>query len=334
MREHSKTSCSTSQYITITEFMWGRSGNHMISFSHGLWFANKFNATLIVPSYMHNLFEVFNTSLAQSLYCYTLQPPKGNNKLIEITSEDMFFGFKVYQDDRWKSMLGPFTDATRVEISRHFLRVYASLWSNPHENIIRAATHLITNHLDGNFQFSSVHIRHFEGGCSKVMGHVTKPSDFSDKEMPMDAPEWRTVLTKWHPLCDMEYQFVNGITTMHKRNASKLFVAHDTRGNIGPYQEHNAVFSSNLQVDDLKAGYDIKFLDMYMCMQSDFFVMNPRSTFSLQIMVVRLILGLTSVPTLRNNDIFVQKVPEELERANRTLWITWDSMMTAIVTDI
>lgn len=328
---HRKT-CSTSQYIIITEIQWGRTGNQLIALTHGVWFAEKFNATLVVPKYMHNVFEPFDTTVLQSLFCYSLQDPPSDAKRIEITSEEMFFGFKVYLDDRWKNVLGPFTDNTRIEISRYLLRFYAALWSSPKDVIVRAAEYLVSNHLNGNFQYSSVHMRQLEGGCSKVMGHVSKPTDFSDKELPMNREEWKTNLHKWHPLCDMDYEFINAVFTMHKRNGSFIFVAHDARSDVRTYVAHNAVVSSLIQNDELKAGYDIKYLDMFMCINSDFFVLNPRSTFSLQIMATRLILSLPSVPTIHNNDIFLQKVPEELESNGRNfLWITWDSMLEAIL---
>lgn len=324
--------CSKTKYIIITEIQWGRTGNQLISLTHGVWFADKFDATLVVPKYMHNVFETFDTTLLQSIFCYTLEDAPNDAEKVEITSEDMFFGFKVYQNDQWKNSLGPFTDSTRIELSRYLLRFYSSLWSSPKKILIDAATHLVNNYLHGNFQYSSVHMRRLEGGCSKVMAHVTKPSDFSPQELPMDRAEWKTVLHKWHPLCDMDYEFVNAVFVLHKRNGSLVFVAHDLHSDVTAYREHHAILSSMIQKEELKVGYDIKYLDMFMCINSDFFVLNPRSTFSLQIMAMRLILSLPSVPIIRNNDIFLQKVPEDLENAHRNLWITWDSMVAAILT--
>lgn len=325
--------CSSDRFIIITEYPFGRTGNQILSFTNGVYFADKLNSTLVIPNYMHHLFESFNTSVTSSLFCYTLSGPPNDAKKIEITSEEMFFGFQVFSNAALNSDLGPFTDATRVDLSKYLLRVYSSLWGNPHQKIVSAAEHIIRNYLNGNFQYSSVHLRQLEGGCSKVMAHVTKPSDFSPTELPMTAPEWHTNLHKWHPLCDMDYNFVNAVLEMHKRNSSKIFAAHDAHSDISAYRNHGAVFSSHIQEAELKSGYDVKYLDMFMCIHSDFFVLNPRSTFSLQIMVVRLLLSLSSVPSIKDNDIFLQKVPEDLKKYNRSLWITRDSLIDAILND-
>ena len=45
---------------------------------------------------------------------------------------------------------------------------------------------------------------------------------------------------------------------------------------------------------------------MLVAMMSQLFVLNPRSTFSWEIFVVRECLGLPSLPVLRTKDLYVQ----------------------------
>jgi hypothetical protein len=112
-------------------------------------------------------------------------------------------------------------------------------------------------------------------------------------------------------------------------------VAHDGAGDVDSYRKHGAVFSSVLEQAhlvtaakmDSKAKY--KFVDMFVAMHGDLFVLNPRSTFSWQIYLIRVCLALQSVPVMRNNDLFMQKLPEELVLGNRTVWVSWRSVVEA-----
>ena len=55
-----------------------------------------------------------------------------------------------------------------------------------------------------------------------------------------------------------------------------------------------------------KVGDDTKFLEMFTAIHSDFFIMNPRSTFSFEVYIIRTSLGLQSVPVMRNKDFFLK----------------------------
>ncbi len=52
---------------------------------------------------------------------------------------------------------------------------------------------------------------------------------------------------------------------------------------------------------------------MFLSIHSEFFILNPRSTFSWQIYIIRVILGLESVPVLEDFDVFVKTYsPQDL----------------------
>jgi hypothetical protein len=305
----------------------------MIEFTHGLWLSEKLSATLLVPSWMLDIFSPFNTSLAESHFCFTTKTsdiPK-NAKKYEVTSEDSFFAFKLFKDPMYQPLLPKLSDQTVNEISLFFLQVYASFWCCPHKKILQAAEYIVTQHLDGHFQYGAVHKRQLEGGCSKVLQANSKPSDFSPRQLPMQHPEWSGNLAQHHPLCEMSYSFLSETLALNGRNNSKVFVAFDGRGGIQDYVDSKrAVFSNVLDESHAfqQLSVDRKYVDMLVAIHSDFFLLNPRSTFSWQIYLVRLCLALPSVPILKTNDFYLQSADE---MKGRGLWVSWWSAMAALM---
>jgi hypothetical protein len=334
-----KKKCNLDNLVVVTEYQFGNTGNHIIEFAHGVWFAERMNATLVVPVWMADIFVPFNTTNLSNSYCYTLNTniPK-NIKPYEVTSEESYFLFKLFHDKNYIKYLPNMDNNTIADLSLHFLKVYASLWSSPLSEIRSASEWVINNHLEGNFRYTSVHKRQMEGGCNKILAHVTKPRvDFSPTELPLDRAEWSGNLNRNHPLCSMSLELVLDTQTLHHRNGSKIFVAYDGAGDVDSYRKHGAVFSSVLEhqqyvplvAPKIDGKAKAKFVDMFVAMHGDLFVLNPRSTFSWQIYLIRVCLALQSVPVVRTNDLFMQKLPEELVLGNRTMWVSWRSVVDA-----
>lgn len=322
--------CTDQSFVFISEYPFGNSGNHIISLTHGLWIAKKFNATLIVPNWIEASLKHFDLSVLQKGHCFTLDPkiPK-DKKLYEVTSEESFFVFQLFREP-YKSMLPSLSEETVASISRHFLRVYAALWSSPTPNIVAASEWIISNHLHGKFDFTSIHKRNLDGGCGKIMSENTKLADFSATEVPLNHSEWQGDLRRHHPLCEMSLDFVKSTMALHGRKGNDMFVAFDGQGDVSSYRRHKAVFSNVVEQHPEFGKMPMKFVDMFVAMQADLFIQNPRSTFSLQIYVVRTCLGLLSVPTLPGNDIYVQRIPYDLETAHRPLMVSWSSLQAAL----
>jgi len=80
----------------------------------------------------------------------------------------------------------------------------------------------------------------------QLLGDVTKPSDFTMGELPMDRVEWTGNLMKNHPLCDMPADFVNTTLTMHHKESHKMFISFDGRGDVTALRNMGAVFSTVL----------------------------------------------------------------------------------------
>jgi hypothetical protein len=167
------------------------------------------------------------------------------------------------------------------------------------------------------------------GGCSKVLGAKTVIADFSPAELPMSDAAWSSNLNKNHPLCDMTGTFVNNTIKMHSVNMNKLFISFDGRGDVSDLLSMGAVFSSILDKSKNSnlISVDKKFLDMFLAMNSRFFVLNPRSTFSWQVYLIRLCLGLESVPILKNKDVYVDN--EQEYGGLKGLWVGWLSVVEA-----
>ena len=142
--------CNKDKLLIVTEIPWGNSGNHIVSFTHMIYLAERMNATLIVPWWMTDILQPFNTSALNSYYCYTVNTviPNGITP-IEVTSEESYFSFILFHNPLFAPYLPPLNNETTAELSLHFLKVYAALWGYVLPDIREASEWLITNHLDG-----------------------------------------------------------------------------------------------------------------------------------------------------------------------------------------
>ncbi|KAJ1440140.1 hypothetical protein B484DRAFT_162535 [Ochromonadaceae sp. CCMP2298] len=319
--------CSKDRFVFISEHPYGNSGNHIVSLANTLWVAQQMNATLILPEWITSTLKPFNLSVLAQTFCFTLNPaiPKGTVNL-EVTSEDSFFAFKLFHQPPFT--LPPLSKTTVDAVSAHYVKVYAALWSNPDPSILQAADWLIHLHLLPSLHYSAVHKRSLDGGCGKIMTENTHVSDFDPKELPMDAPEWKGDLRAHHPLCEMTLSFANATMALHGHAGEPLFVAFDGQGDVSHYT--SSVFSSVVEGHERHKKTPRKYLDMLVAMHASLFVMNPRSTFSWQIFVVRTVLDLPSVPRLRS-DLYLQS-EAEVRGADRPLWVSWSSVGEAFDT--
>jgi hypothetical protein len=146
----------------------------------------------------------------------------------------------------------------------------------------------------------------------------------------MDAPEWKANLFVSHPICDMTARFASAILSMHNRTTNRLFVAFDGHGSIDDYVSINATIVRGAEFANVLENFrkETKFLEMFLAIHGEFFIMNPRSTFSFEVFVIRTVLNLVSVPVLKNHDFYV-KNPSTIDIKN-PLWVTFTSIETAV----
>lgn len=150
---------------------------------------------------------------------------------------------------------------------------------------------LVENKLGNSSMYTAVHKRYMEGECPEIYGRVSNVSDFSEADIPIEfLKDWKSS-SKLHPICSMTYDFVQAVQKMHNRNNQPLYLAWDGYGSIEDFQKNgNFVLSNQLDLNlfpEFRDPEKLKFLDMYMSIHSDLFIMNPRSTYSWQIFVVR-----------------------------------------------
>ena len=287
----------------------------------------------------------FNLSTLHECHCLRLTlPPEellpGNisaqfipdaskgHRIYGIESESAFFGFLLYRDPAISPLLPKYDEDLMKVLSRHYIRVYCALWSSPTQSIVDSTTYIISNFLNDSFKYSTVHKRAMEGGCSKVLSSL-KNSNFSSKELPMNNEEWFGDLKKRHPLCEMTGSFVADTLRMHERNNNTLFISFDGKGNVSSLKALGAVFSSVLESTTEYTHLERKFVDMHMAIHGDFFLLNPRSTFSWQVFLIRNCLRLESVPILTNTDVFVQDEREYGAMHRDRLWVSFVSVVEA-----
>jgi hypothetical protein len=329
---HKPTLCSNDVFVYISEYPWGNSGNHIISLTHGLWTAGRLNATFIIPNWIEASLKHFDLSILAESYCFTTDPavPSGKTNYA-VTSEESFFLFKLFRDKGlpYIPLLPALNEDTVIDISTHYMKIYASLWSSPTKNIVSAAAWIIENYLGSKFDYVSVHKRNLDGGCGKIMRENTQIADFSAAEIAMDSPEWSSDLAHHHPLCEMPIEFVRRTMALNNVTGRSMFVAFDGQGDVSSYRLHKAVFSTVMESHPEYHQMLMKYVDMFVAMLGELFIQNPRSTFSLQIYIIRVCLGLRSVPRVANNDIFLQRVPQDLIAADRPLWVSWLSLQRA-----
>jgi hypothetical protein len=332
--------CNHQKIIRITEIPFGNSGNNLIEFTHGLWVAKHLNGTLLVPHWIAHILKPFDTTLLRSMFCYVLldqfdeKNPPANTAFVDITSEDSFFLFKIFSMPEYKGMF-PELNSTMVSVmSEHFLLVYAALWSSALPHLVSSSIWIIENRMHNSLRYTSAHKRSLEGGCNKLMATSLDITEFSPYQLPMNNSEFwnKNTLAVNHPLCEMRANFVLETMTMNHRNGSQIFLAFDGRGDISDYEAIDVVLSKHFAgADKDKISAEMKFLDMFIAMHGDFFVLNPLSTFSWEIYLIRLCLGLESVPVVETRDIYFMTPTwwEYYKRRPTDWWVSWTSVIDA-----
>ena len=300
--------CSNEVFVTYsTPVGFGNTGNVMIEFIHSLWVARHVNGTLVVPKWMYeNSLIHFDLKVIKQAHCFTFdQHIPADKKVYSLVTEASFWALTWYRLGQWQSFnLPKYGPEAILEVSKMYLQVYAALWSSPHKHLHMAAMWVLEERLHADFSYVAIHKRLMEGYCQDHMAQHTVLSDFSAEELPMDSPEWSADLVQAHPLCQVTLDFVNRTLALHGRANRTMFLAWDGQGDISQFLQHGAVFSSELE--KVHGNSALKYVDMYLAMNAEFFILNPLSTFSFQIHGVRLCLGMPvshSAPLVVSRDL-------------------------------
>ncbi len=348
-----KYNCNQQKLLVMENIMFGRFGNQLMEITNGLWIARKTRRTLMLPSFIS--LKEFNTTLLSSLFCiipYNKGIRKKSNDSLVIEPLDIFYMWEFLKNKEFINLRYIFNDpfeydtspnkreiSPRIvdEISQLYVRVYSALWSHPIDSIYDSALWIIQHHLDNNLKYSSVHKRQLEGLCFTRLRDNIQLLQYSTSEIPMTHPEW---LNGKQPLCDMTASFITETMKLNHKSIeeTKLFIAHDGQDSVNDYDNiSNSVFIQTIINQQQREGpqsrppfhlHHIMFIELFLLIHSDLFIMNPASTFSWQVYVVRTALGLKSVPTLRDNifDCTLGAVYSEKFNHNWVNWLTIENV--------
>lgn len=351
MMAHQSSHCSETKFLFLRG-TFGRSGNNVIQVTHMLWMSKVLNRTLLIPQVFNSIFQAHDLSALHTAYCFKIANGMGfpntveinwnhetravyttadlsNADLISVGEGESFFLFRLFS---LKSLLPPLTKSVIDDISETFVSIYALLWGSVQPNLYVRASHIIENYLAGELSYTSAHKRSLEGTCDLVLQSNVQPSSLSPLDIPQSGnPEWEKHQVA--ALCSMRLSFIQATQLLHHQQNQKIYLASDGSHDMEYMSASNAVLLQKIVwPSELgSAGIiDEKYLDMFVAIHARLFVLNPRSTVSWIVFVVRAALGLQSVPIPSINDMFLMKLPQEFEAEGRTIeWVSWASVLKA-----
>ena len=226
------------------------------------------------------------------------------------------------------------------------MAVLCTLWSSVVPSVVSGVVAILRElKLHGNedprrpnwealLEYSSAHQRSLDGECQAIMTHN---ADFA-----RDFPDLLGNDTSCSPqnggwckrdhlqtlLCDMPSGFVRHLCGQD----SKIYLAsrsypQDYLTNLQETAEKSQIvvgwdLRRRLRLAESLSAQEISSMDVLLCvLGTRVFIGNPRSTFSFQIFTLRAVLGLSSVPRVRNHDMYFVR-PNCVE----DLWVSQESI--------
>lgn len=335
-------------FIDIHHKAYGRTGNKLIEFVHVITLGLIYNITSshinLPKSIFHSLFDTFNTTLLSNVFPIVFYKhlkshtcENGKCHIIHMNAESLF---NIFQQHDLPIEINKDLINLASEI---YLLTCAILWSQPKQYIIQAAIWLMKNKLklSSSLTYTSVHKRQMNGYCNKIFMDFTI-ADISNSDVPINEKYWQlvdesfsdkdTIIYK-NPICSMNYSFVSDIQIIHNVTNQMIFLSSDGYGRSDDYPLHQVITSNDLDLtlfpQFIDVPDDILYLDMFIAIHSDLFILNPRSTLSTFIYVVRVALGLgkSSVPRISNRDIYCFTKKEYKIFMKFQKWISYDDIL-------
>lgn len=323
-----------SNYLVLNGTI-GRFNNNLIQMAHGLWVANVWNASLILPPSMRTILHYFDIRPLKKIFCFEFSddPVADTSGRTHTISADDSFDLKnciVSHKGLCEDLdLPRYNQRLVLQVSNHFVQFYGALWAYPTRLVKDSVVSFVEKQF-GDFKYSSLHKRSLEGNCAKLLNGSILLSDFPPTQLAMDDASWRGNLSQTHPLCSMPPSFVVNTLKLNGRspNKGRIFVAFDGQNECEGLKSLGAVFTRPL-LSNTTSDALLEYVDMGVAIHGDFFILNPRSTYSWTIFVVRAALGLTSVPVLPDHDFYLRG---PFEAFSRMPWVGWRSVAAVCAT--
>jgi hypothetical protein len=302
--------CSKKGFDAIG-FAYGRTGNIILELMNALWLVEPtvLNSTLRLPPYMVKTIKHFRNNTILEGFCMSPDVSYRNPRK-EMRSDELLNLYLWFKPNRMNLNLN-YSHESIDSAATIWIQVLSILWSAPSVEMVDAAVWIIEKKFNHSFEYTTVHRRFMEGRCPKMMQEISPVSDYSPHELPMDHPSWRrnVELNESHPLCTMTLDFIQATQQLNNRSNQPIFLSHDGYEHLQQYRSSSqqVVTSDDLDMNLFPMFASLenrRFLDMFLAILGDFFIMNPRSTFSWSIYVVRVVLGLESVPIVKNRDLY------------------------------
>ena len=323
---------------------------------------------ILSPFHLHEMRKLFCFMQEREYKTLSADNKKDNvsMKTVELESEDSFWlqnilGQGSHAAQFKTKQLPPLDKGVVDEMSLYFLDVYSSLWGHAKPIVMQEAIRILAHRMKHDFKYTAVHKRDMEGGCAELFHHnlYTSQCDYLADQLALNSSAWQIAGSA--ALCRMDAVFVSDTMQLHGRDmkrrkggrvpstelAQPVYLAWDGKGSIDSYQALDtdfvisSDFRANHNAEEMKeAGIHhsdilLKFVDMYMAINADLFLLNPRSTFSFEIYAIRTILGLTSVPVLNDKDVYMLAEKDYRKRAALGSqgwdgrWVSWASLAEA-----
>jgi hypothetical protein len=155
--------CSKINKHLVIYSKYGQFSNNLIQLTHGLYLSRILDAALVLPNWLQsNVLQHFPNSSIHHHYCmiderkFRTNLKMKNSKIVEIpvSGEDLYHMYRLFKDVRYKLSSSSNIDVRAVdELSKHYLLVYASLWSKPSQEIKKISEWIIENFLIDNQHF-------------------------------------------------------------------------------------------------------------------------------------------------------------------------------------
>jgi hypothetical protein len=266
----------------------------------------------------------------------------------DVSSKDLFYGYRLSDDHRWG--LPKYSMAVIDEVSDIFVHAYSAMRSVWHESFAEYAKAIISTTFAGMSEYTGVHQRAIDGQCDYRMIAMNRDL-FSGSEISLRGGYWEDVRlptnerkiarqirggkrSSTHPLCSMELSFVRDTKAMHGRSNQPIYLASDGQGILSDYINSRDVAGTAIgrPKPRLEDRISVKYFDMFMLLNADFALLNPRSTFSWEVFVVRAALGLLSVPKPVGTDLYFFSEAEAHHPIHRkyVTWVSWETIDRAV----
>lgn len=345
-----KQSCSSSNTFIVSGGVYGQESNQLIQFIHGLWAAKEMSGYLVVPKKMERALEPFHLDHLCSSFCFVGQDEyaekvtdNNESKIVHIKPHMMFWLKKEIQQHKYA--LPKLSNELVKNMSYHFLLVYASLWGHLKQPFVAESCRLVASSFKEGLNYVAVHKRNLAKVVDSRMDE--KDVDAISKQIPLSSRAWKAHSSK--ALCFMNASFIRDTVVYNGRKdmlSQPIFMAWDGQGESKDSDfflsqglktiliNSSQINKELLKLEDISRSQFELIVDKLVTINAGFSILNPASTFSFEIFIMRSILGLDSVPTPPTKDLYLQYRVEYEESTTRDwdgMWVSWKTIKQALI---